>query len=156
MRNRANRHGPDMEQSINMEHSTADPTFFNYHAPEPSYSMLSQGLPSHATDFDGIYPAHEQPAFTLPHTHLFNLLPTPWATQPQNFQHLSNTQDIPAEPMGPPINKRKRKAPTLRADAWEPYKDRIVELHVTQNLPLPKVKDIIQEEFGFTAEYVCS
>ena len=145
-----------MEQSINMEHSTADPTFFNYHAPEPLYPMLSQGLPSHATEFDGIYPAHEQPAFTLPHTHLFNLLPTPQTTQPQNIQHLSNTQYIPAEPMGPPINKRKRKAPTLRADAWEPYKDRIVELHVTQNLPLPKVKDIIQEEFGFTAEYVCS
>ena len=49
---------------------------------------------------------------------------------------------------------RKRKAPTLRVDAWEPYKARIIELHIEQGLPLGKVKDTIEKEFGFTAEYV--
>ncbi|KAL1613665.1 hypothetical protein SLS56_012249 [Neofusicoccum ribis] len=54
--------------------------------------------------------------------------------------------------MGPPDRPRKRKAPTLRADDWEPYKKRILDLHITQNLPLPKVRQIIEEEYGFKAE----
>jgi hypothetical protein len=44
----------------------------------------------------------------------------------------------------------------LTADAWNPYKDRIVELHIEQNLPLSKVKETMEKEFGFTAEYVFS
>ncbi|KAJ9636760.1 hypothetical protein H2199_007754 [Coniosporium tulheliwenetii] len=54
--------------------------------------------------------------------------------------------------MGPPTNPRKRKAPTLRAEDWEPYKARIIELHIEQNRPLPEVKDTIEREFGFQAE----
>ena len=53
-----------------------------------------------------------------------------------------------------PTKPRKRKAPTLRADAWESYKARIVELHIRQGLPLREVKEHIKKEFGFTAEYV--
>ncbi|KAF2267719.1 TPR-like protein [Lojkania enalia] len=63
-----------------------------------------------------------------------------------------NVESMSATSMGPPPRKRQRKAPTLRADAWEPYKDRIIELHITQKLPLRKVKEIIKEEYGFTAE----
>ncbi|KAF2807249.1 TPR-like protein [Mytilinidion resinicola] len=59
---------------------------------------------------------------------------------------------MPTTSMGPPTKPRKRKAPTLRADAWEPYKARIVELHIARKLPLPEVKKRIEEEFGFTAE----
>ncbi|KAF2811289.1 TPR-like protein [Mytilinidion resinicola] len=59
---------------------------------------------------------------------------------------------VPTTSMGPPAKPRKRKAPTLRADDWEPYEDRILELHITQNLPLPKVMKIIEDETGFTAE----
>lgn len=55
-----------------------------------------------------------------------------------------------ASMMRPP---RKRKAPTLRAHDWEPYKDRILELHLTQGLPLPEVRQIIEGECGFKAEY---
>jgi hypothetical protein len=54
--------------------------------------------------------------------------------------------------MAPPTRPRKRKAPTLRADAWEPYKDRIIELHITQGLPLSEVRKKVEEEFGFKAE----
>lgn len=57
-------------------------------------------------------------------------------------------------PMGPPTKTRKRKAPTLRAEAWEPYKSRILDLHVTQKLPLPEVKKRMESSFQFTAEYV--
>ncbi|OCK86083.1 TPR-like protein [Lepidopterella palustris CBS 459.81] len=136
-----------------MEYPTADPTFFGYYAPELLYPMLSQSPPSQVPEFHGINQVYEQPAFTPGHTHSFNPSPTPWTIKPHNVQSLSDTQDIPpAESMGPPTNKRKRKAPTLRANAWDPYKDRIIELHITQNLPLQKVKDIIQKEFGFTAE----
>lgn len=60
----------------------------------------------------------------------------------------------PASPMGPPARPRKRKAPTLRANVWEPYKDRILDLHITQGLALPKVRQMMKEEYGFTAEYV--
>jgi hypothetical protein len=53
-----------------------------------------------------------------------------------------------------PKKKRKRKAPTLRTNDFEPYKARIIELHVDQNIALTKVKDIIERECGFRAEYV--
>jgi hypothetical protein len=66
---------------------------------------------------------------------------------------LSNSaQNSSAPSMGPPSRPRKRKAPTLRADDWEPYKARVVELYVNQGLALKKVKEKIEEEFGFTAE----
>lgn len=54
--------------------------------------------------------------------------------------------------MDTPTRPRKRKAPTLQAEAWEPYKARILELHITQKLPLKLVKEAIESEYGFTAE----
>ena len=56
--------------------------------------------------------------------------------------------------MGPLTRPRKRKALTLRADVWELYKARIMELHVTGKLPLVEATKKIGDEFGFTAEYV--
>jgi hypothetical protein len=56
--------------------------------------------------------------------------------------------------MGPPPKRRKKKAPTLRAKDWEPYKARILDLHVTQKLSLETVKNMMEMKFGFTAEYV--
>lgn len=58
--------------------------------------------------------------------------------------------------MGPPATStpRKRKAPTLRREDWEPVKARIIELFGSQSLPLREVKDMIEQEFemiGFTA-----
>jgi hypothetical protein len=58
------------------------------------------------------------------------------------------------QPMAPPPNPRKRKAPTLREEDWDPVKARIIELHITQNVPLAEVKRIVEQEFkliGFTA-----
>jgi hypothetical protein len=52
----------------------------------------------------------------------------------------------------PPVKQRKKKAPTLRASDWEPYKARIIELHVTQKRSLPNVKEIIESELSFVAE----
>ncbi|KIM95304.1 hypothetical protein OIDMADRAFT_71929, partial [Oidiodendron maius Zn] len=69
-----------------------------------------------------------------------------------NAESFRDIQATPAIPMGPPTKTRKRKAPTLRADNWEPYKVRIVELHITQGLPLREVKKKIEEESGFIAE----
>jgi hypothetical protein len=60
----------------------------------------------------------------------------------------------PALPIDPSARPRKRKAPTLRADDWEPYKKRILDLHIVQKLSLPKVRQTIEEEYGFKAEYV--
>jgi hypothetical protein len=41
----------------------------------------------------------------------------------------------------------------LRADDWEPYKPRIIEL-ITDGEKLKDIKGRIEEEFGFIAEYV--
>lgn len=66
-------------------------------------------------------------------------------------------QDVPSfddasTSMGPPLKHRKRKARTLRDEDFEPYKNRIIELHVAQKVPLRKVSAMIEEEFGFAAK----
>jgi hypothetical protein len=75
---------------------------------------------------------------------------------PQGHQLLfsNNTSAANAQPMAPPPNPRKRKAPTLRREDWEPVKARIFELHITHKKPLPEVKQIVEKEFessGFSA-----
>lgn len=60
----------------------------------------------------------------------------------------------PRSPMGPPIQSRKRKAPTLYKADWEPYKPRIIDIHIIQGLPLTQVMHTIDNEYGFKAEYV--
>lgn len=85
--------------------------------------------------------------------YLPNLTREPLVPVSQDLVSLSDTE-LTATPMGPPSKRRKNKAPTLRANDWEPYKTRILELHDEQKVPLPKVKTMIEEEFGFTAEYV--
>ena len=55
--------------------------------------------------------------------------------------------------MRPPSKPRKPKAPTLRTYDWEPYKARILELYDDQKLSLREVKETIEREFEFTAEY---
>ncbi|KAF2755063.1 hypothetical protein EJ05DRAFT_478872 [Pseudovirgaria hyperparasitica] len=54
--------------------------------------------------------------------------------------------------MDPPALPRKRKAPTLRADDWESYKERILDLYVEQKLPLKTFRQKIEAEYGFKAE----
>jgi len=72
----------------------------------------------------------------------------------QDMGDASNAQIAPTLPMGPPARPRKRKAPTLRAGDWEPYKAQIIELHITQGLPLKEVRERMEKGFGFSAEYV--
>lgn len=103
-------------------------------APNPTLQMQPQD--EHFT----IGPFDPSPAFGI-HEH-------------HDAESVSHTQTTPAIPMGPPIRPRKRKAPTLHANAWEPYKARIVELHITQGVPLKEVKEHVEKEFGFVAEYV--
>lgn len=56
--------------------------------------------------------------------------------------------------MGPPRRTRKKKAMTLRAEDWELYKERIVDLHITNNMPLPKVMQFMKENHSFAPRYV--
>jgi|SRR5579871_3427786 len=76
------------------------------------------------------------------------------AAQSQQLPISDSTSNTDVQPMAPPPNPRKRKAPTLCVDDWEPVKARVIELHITNKLPLPEVKEIVEEEFksiGFTA-----
>ncbi|KAF5571876.1 kinesin light chain 2 [Fusarium pseudoanthophilum] len=77
---------------------------------------------------------------------------SPDASAINSTDGLGATQLTPAPTMGPPQKSRKRKAPTLRDEDWEPFRDRILELYETQKLPLEKVKSMMEEEFGFTAQ----
>ncbi|KAF5669520.1 TPR-like protein [Fusarium heterosporum] len=86
-------------------------------------------------------------------SHQLNSLQS-WVQRSQNEASSNNTKDtqmMPLTPMGPPPKTRKPKAPTRRAKDWEPYKARILELHITQKLPLKQVKELIEDEFGFIA-----
>uniref|UniRef100_A0A0D2XLU3 Clr5 domain-containing protein n=1 Tax=Fusarium oxysporum (strain Fo5176) TaxID=660025 RepID=A0A0D2XLU3_FUSOF len=69
-----------------------------------------------------------------------------------NMDVLGAAQITPTPTTGPPRKSRKKKAPTLRDEDWEPFKDRILELYETHKLPLEKVKTMIEDEFGFTAQ----
>jgi hypothetical protein len=71
-----------------------------------------------------------------------------------NRQVSRDSSDIPAQSPVMHIGSRKRKAPTLRDVDWEPVKRRIIELHITQNISLPDVKERVKKEFGFEATYV--
>ncbi|KAF2794007.1 hypothetical protein K505DRAFT_374918 [Melanomma pulvis-pyrius CBS 109.77] len=104
--------------------------------------LASQSLPA-----DGHLPTEQRnnsnTAYPSPALHIYATHET---------ESLGHVETMPAVPMGPPTKTRKRKAPTLRADEWEPYKARILELHIEQKLPLREVKEQILSEFGFTAE----
>ena len=149
-----------------MEFPSADLPLFDLWEPAPSYPTPSHNVPDQALGLYGNNPTLKYPALdTVPtigrhisthgyEPHSSDPSPAPYNYQPLNFQPPSDTQDIAAPSMGPPTRTRKRKAPTLCADVWEPYKARIIELHIEQGLPLGKVKDTIEKEFAFTAEYV--
>ena len=60
-------------------------------------------------------------------------------SQPLN---ISATSNIGAP--NPLRQSRKSKAVTLHDEHWEPHKERIIDLHITQNKPLPEVIDIMK------------
>jgi hypothetical protein len=108
--------------------------------------VTTQSYAPHLFDLSAALPGHEQYGATL----------TGNVQSESGFAVSAASAALaePASPMGPPARPRKRKAPTLRADDWEPYKKRILDLHAIQGLPLPKVRQMIEEEYGFKAEYV--
>jgi hypothetical protein len=83
----------------------------------------------------------------------YNALPS-YLGQGHDKTLVRNTEFVPSSPMAPPTKPRKKKAPTLHAEDWEPYKKRILELYIDKATPLPEVKVIIESEFGFKAESV--
>ncbi|KAH7111911.1 hypothetical protein B0J13DRAFT_576196 [Dactylonectria estremocensis] len=146
-----------------MNSSTANPPVFGeLNLPHPIQSpyVAQQAYESYGNHLALDDSASQMQAldrqFTIDQSHMshpFNPSRALRIHAPYNAEAFSDAQTIPAIPMGPPTKPRKRKAPTLRAEAWEPYKARILELHITQKLPLREVKEKIEEEFDFTAEY---
>ena|SRR5436190_5575544 len=120
-----------------------------FRADQPIFDCYDS-LPDQAFGLYGKVPALEDPAPEPMHT-LGQLV-----FNSSGQQVPSDSQNMMTTSMGPPSKPRKPKAPTLRADDWEPYKARIIELHIKQNLPLPEVRDTIKQEFNFKAEYVQS
>lgn len=60
---------------------------------------------------------------------------------------------VPEMHLAPSKRPRKPRAVTIRSADWEPYKKAILTLHLEQNMPLRKVKQQIEKEYGFKAEY---
>jgi hypothetical protein len=113
-----------------------------YHAHE-SHSPYAE-FPAQYVQGDASVPIAQDDAYRT-----FNRLHTSHMVKP-----LDGTEPIPKNPAIPALRTRKKKAPTLCAKAWEPYKARILDLHVANKLPLRDVKTTIEAEFGFSAEYV--
>jgi hypothetical protein len=145
-----------------MAHLRADllPSFSSYE-PDLSYSMHSRSVSDQFSQHYGndLGPAYS-PSGVLPlpnplaSTDNYSMLsfdpPPPYTSYSHNFP--SSDPTVPS--MGPPTKRRKKKAPTSHAHDWEPYRARIIELHIEQGIPLRAVKGIIEEEFKFTAEFV--
>jgi len=58
---------------------------------------------------------------------------------------------------GPPTLTRKHpasKSPVVRDDVWEPLKEVIVKMHVTDNVPLPDLQRHMRIRYGLDATYV--
>jgi hypothetical protein len=60
---------------------------------------------------------------------------------------------VPEMRFAPSKRRRKPKAVTTRSADWEPYKKAILTLHLEQSMPLRKVKQEMEKEYGFKAEY---
>lgn len=134
-------------------------------APQPTYTQPSQ-------EAFGTYNANHLPT-DLAHTQqryehsaIFQdpviSFSGPHATMPVYENHAAGpagqSQFIFVAPvpsfMGPPTQTRKRKAPALGADDWEQFQDRIRKLYVDKNMPIAEVKQTMEAEYGFKAEYV--
>ena len=129
----------------------------------PAVSNQAQELYGKTPDFEGHALDSLVPlGYVAPTDHYISnsmdTVPVPYARPPSNASPSSDHHDIDGPSMGPPTKTRKKKAPTLRPADWEPYKARIIELHITQDPPLSlkEVKDTMEREFGFVAEYVSS
>ncbi|KAG5658045.1 hypothetical protein KAF25_006996 [Fusarium avenaceum] len=112
-----------------------NPTELHPEAHHPSWESPQQFMPD------------QDHAFHFPHIPQDSLIQAP-----QDAGPLVDFDGSLVSSMGPPPKRRKKKAPTLRAKDWEPYKARILDLHVTQKLSLVTVKNMMEREFGFTAE----
>lgn len=117
--------------------------------PFPTFHEFGLGHESAPQDFT---PA-QQTTGLLQSLHPLNTSQEPVLPRTQDIWVVSANDAKLTAAMGPPSKRRKKKAPTLRAKDWEPYKARILELHDARKLPLAKVKEMIEKEFGFTAEY---
>jgi hypothetical protein len=64
----------------------------------------------------------------------------------ENLPHYPHSEDGP-----PPAKKRAPKAPTMDAKKWAPGEIRIRQLFVDDELPYNELRNIVNEEFGFSA-----
>jgi hypothetical protein len=122
--------------------------------PSPSYNQESYLSRSVVHDY-GSTAASYHDTFMISQTslpldsHVNNAIATL-----QQLPMSDGASDADVQLITPQPNPRKRKAPTLRNDDWEPVKARVIELHITEKLPLPEVKERVEQEFkaiGFTA-----
>ena len=90
--------------------------------------------------------------YTLPSLDAFAAL----SATSQNTSLPDDAVEVANVSMGPPTRPRKRKAGTWKAEDWEPRRPFIKRLHIDQGLPLKEVKNRMESEFGFKAEYVYS
>jgi hypothetical protein len=110
-------------------------------------------LDDSAMDWEGIFPTDYgyTPLMPLSSYDQMSLPLDPYSnagvTQSHPFPISDDTNDVDVQSMAPPPKSQKQKAQRLHCDKWELVKPRIIELHITQKLPLPEVKKIVEEDF---------
>lgn len=144
---------------------TMDPWFTTPNGFSSEFHNFGQPFPdTHLPPSFDMPASHEQALggqFVADQSHLYAPLDSAFDSFIQGLQDGSSVNNmgdpgaaqVTSTPTaGPPRKSRKKKAPTLRDEDFEPFKDRILELYETKKLSLEKVKSMIEEEFGFTAQ----
>lgn len=67
---------------------------------------------------------------------------------------VSYQQRVQRQSLKPPTRPRKPKVPTMKDVDWEPYKNMIIDAHVTQQQPLQQVRAYMEREHGFVARSI--
>jgi len=95
----------------------------------------SKSLETHSIGMNAISPDQDRP-FSLKRL----IEPT------GSLLHYPHSEDGP-----PPAKKRAPKAPTMDTKKWAPAENRIRQLFVDDELPYNELRNIVNQEFGFSA-----
>ena len=111
------------------------------------FSHLDPYLDAHVLDANVLHSFAEPqfPNFDKVCQQDFSLVAPENADNAHNIDNADNTDNaVPSH--GQPLRNRRSKATTLRDKDWEPYKQRIIDLHITQNIPLSEVVEIMKTQ----------
>lgn len=125
-------------RNLDMDSSTGNPSNlaqFDSTFPTPSHHIAQQPYEPYGIDLeiDSTWQMQGLDRQMTPRqsyiSHPFDSSPAIQTYEYNDAESAAYAQAVPLTSIGPPTRTRKRKAPTLRAEDWEPHKARIIDLH---------------------------